>query len=216
MSQNGSCELEKGVLVDEFRLISRGLPLGAFEESLAVLQSYKVENVENPWRDLGNVVGPFMWDYRNRSSFLENLRDLYQSLIINYIDFVRGNELAFSDSPYMNPSVAIVYNIVDSQGDGIHSCPIIEELHIDNRSMKLPKVSTFIDGGLGSFESSSPYDFRIKIKGTEYNVLSRSRSLPSFELGRCPYLNGVYHLLLADLKEKYGYSSLRISRSALF
>lgn len=191
--------------LSNYRIDSGDVPIQAYEDSLKVLLSSGIETVTNPWDDPGARDGGFIWSYADRGKVSDNLRRLFQRLISNYSHFVRGNELALTRSPYLDPTIAIIFNIRDRGGIGIESCPIVEEFHIPNLSLELPKVTTCIEGDEGRLQYDRSSFRELILDGQKHSPLLVAGSLADWPFRRCPYLHGVYRLLTNDLNAQYGY-----------
>jgi hypothetical protein len=192
--------------LSNYRIDSGDVPIQAFEDSLKVLLSSGVEIVANPWDDPGARDASFIWSYSDKAKVGENLRRLFQRLISNYSRFVRGNELALTKSPYLDPNTAIIFNIRERGGTGIQSCPIVEEFHVPNQALDLPKVTTCIGGDDGRLQYDRSNMRELTLDGKTHSPVLISGSLADWPFRRCPYLHGVYRLLTHDLNRQYGYN----------
>lgn len=192
--------------LSNYRIDSGDIPIQAFEDSLKVLLSSGVETVSNPWHDLGDRNGSFIWSFTDKAKVGANLRRLFQRLIGNYSHFVRGNELVLTRSPYLDPNIAIIFNIRDRGGAGIESCPIIEEFHVPNPSLELPKVTTCVGGDQGRLQYDRSNSRKLILDGKMHSLAFIAGSLADWPFQRCPYLRGVYRLLTNDLNAQYGYN----------
>ncbi|MBC2593532.1 hypothetical protein H5P28_04580 [Ruficoccus amylovorans] len=192
--------------LSSYSIDSGGLPVQAYEDSLKYLLAAGVEKVVNPWETLGPRDGDWIWSFADKAKMMSNLRKLFQRLIANYSEFVRGNEFFLSQSAYLDNCTSIIFNIVSSKGSGVNDCPMIEEYHIPNSTFEYPKVTTLIDGGSGRLDHHPSKWRELTLDGRKHSPSYFSQSSADWPFRRCPYLHGLYRLLASDLNAQYGYS----------
>lgn len=185
-------------------LFSNNTNLRQVHEAIDYLVAEGAETVQNKLLPPSNR-GPinWMWSRYTRKEQEENARYLLENTLPEYAAFVRGNRLRFDASPYLNSETTVVFLFSPSSGDGISNGPTMRELHVDNRSMELPKVIVQI--------TDSPPDNldlmcekEIPIAGKSYKPNWWSITDASFLVHRTPLLNSVYRLLESDLRRHYG------------
>ncbi|MDF7802064.1 hypothetical protein P4C99_21510 [Pontiellaceae bacterium B1224] len=186
----------------EFRSIF--IPIHVFEDALSFASSANLEVIRNPWEPTDERCFPWTWGYSDKERMRKNIRALLEKLIINYSQFVTGNQLALVQSPYRAPDISIIYRFEEREGEGFMSCPILHEYHINNADMSLPKQVVLV----GEDAENDPVDLKNRyliLNGKSWKLDYAGWSLADWPFQKFPYLRGVYKLLATDLSSAYGY-----------
>jgi len=149
----------------------------------------------------------FIWSGFSEEDEIRSVVNILENSILEYTEFVNGNRMQISESSYLNPEVAIVYEYIPVSKGNEFSGPNLNEHHIKNPENKLPKLSIQIKES--EDELIDLHDFpEIMLDGEQYQAISSSQGRGDSFFGTTPVLNLIYKMLIADLSAQYGINVL--------
>ncbi len=191
-----------------FIMYSLLTPLKPVFESVRFLIANGITQVERPFLKPIRQLGPgtrWIWSGYTEDSERGNILKTLNSSVTEYSAFVSGNRLKFLNSPYLNPSTAVVYVYEPSKrsgGSDPGSWPTLNEYFIENPVGQLPKLSVAIGYGTSpKIESERPPI--ITIDGRKYSFSNHSSLSAGFLFQRTPIKNLIYRFLSEDLQRHY-------------
>lgn len=179
---------------------SKAVPIRLSFAGLALLSSSSVQTVRRIFRarDLEYQPPPnnFIWSCYSREREIDNATAVLTHVIREYEIFVRGNTFHLESSPYLDPTVSIVFEYVssrdDPQGPGLH------EWHLRDPHRALEKTSVLVA------DASRPLDWpHVVINNLRFEVIQKVSRSVDFFFASCPLSNLIYQFLADDLKRQY-------------
>jgi hypothetical protein len=183
-----------------YAISSNSVPIRLSFASLALLSSSRVQTVTRCFRtrDLEYQPPPnnFIWSCYSRAREIDNVTAVLTRVVREYEVFIRGNKFHLENSPYLDPTVSIVFEYVSSHDDP--QCPGLHEWHLRDPHRALEKTSVLVA------DASRPLDWpHVVINNLPFEVIRKVSRSADFLFANCPLSNLVYRFLADDLKRQY-------------
>ena len=181
-------------------VVRSGVPALQAIASLRLLSSSSgVRTVRRLFRtpDLGYQAPPqnFIWSCYSRERELESVTALLSRAVPAYELFVRGNSFHVEASPYLDPTISIIFEYVCSHDNPIG--PVLHEWHLRDPHRALEKATVI------SSSTERPDLRTAVVNGESFEVERAMSRLADFFFRPCPLSNLLYRFLSDDLGRDY-------------
>jgi len=138
----------------------------------------------------------FIWSCYSRQREIDNVTAVLTRVVCEYETFIRGNAFRLEKSPYLDPSVSIVFEYVSSH-DSPHG-PGLREWHLRDPHRALERTS-ILDAGA----SKQLHWPRVEINNMSFEVAQEVSRSVDFLFANCPLSHLIYRFLANDLNRQY-------------